>query len=158
MKPKLISISALLCDIRSQHNVGSMFRTADGAGLDRLYLCGETAYPPRDGITKTALGAEEAIPWEYGLDPLECAKSLIDKGVRLIALETDSRSIDYRKIGPMGGSVCLIVGNEVGGIPSNLLRLCETSIRIPMRGKKESLNVSVAFGVAAYELTRGMLD
>lgn len=146
-------VSALLCDIRSLWNVGSIFRTADGAGIQKLYLCGETGYPPSSDIAKTALGAEESVAWEYWIDPLECAAALRSKGVRLVALEKTPSSTDFRGY-KIHGPVCLVVGNEVGGIPPKILKLCEATLSIPMRGQKESLNVSVAFGVAAYELTR----
>jgi 23S rRNA (guanosine2251-2'-O)-methyltransferase len=146
-------IVALLHNIRSLHNVGSMFRTADGAGVEKLFLCGETGTPPRAEIAKTALGAEESVPWEYWMDARECVERLKREGIRIVALELAPQSVDYRSF-VKKGLVCLVVGNEVDGLPPALLALCDGCIRIPMRGKKESLNVSVAFGVAAYELGR----
>jgi tRNA G18 (ribose-2'-O)-methylase SpoU len=146
-------LSALLHNIRSLHNVGSMFRTSDGAGVERLYLCGETGIPPRPEIAKTALGAEESVPWEYWMDAKECIVKLKADGVRMVALELGPKSVDYRKV-EVGGPVCLVVGSEVDGVPAEILRLCDDSMQIPMRGIKESLNVSVAFGIAVYELAR----
>jgi len=146
-------IFALLHNIRSLHNVGSMFRTADGAGVKKLFLCGETGTPPRAEIAKTALGAEESVPWEYWMDAKDCVSKLKKGGIRIVALELAPKSVDYRKF-KAGGPICLVVGNEVGGIPPDVLRLCDSTIQIPMRGKKESLNVSVAFGVAVYELSK----
>ena len=146
-------IYALLHNIRSLHNVGSLFRTADGAGVEKLFLCGETGAPPRAEIAKTALGAEGSVPWEYWMDTKECLAKLKKEGVRIVALELTPRSIDYRKF-VAKGPVCLVVGSEVGGIPDSILELCDEAIRIPMRGTKESLNVSVAFGIAVYELAR----
>jgi tRNA G18 (ribose-2'-O)-methylase SpoU len=134
-----------------------MFRTADGAGVEKLFLCGETGVPPRSEIAKTALGAEESVPWEYWMDAKECILNLKKGGVRIVALELTPKSIDYREF-EADGPICLVVGNEVGGIPPDLLGLCDDSIQIPMRGEKESLNVSVAFGVAAYELTRDLQE
>ena len=145
-------IFALLHNIRSLHNVGSMFRTADGAGVKKLYLCGETGTPPRAEIAKTALGADESIPWEYWMEGVECITKLKKEGVRIVALELTKKSVDYRRF-VAKGPVCLVVGNEVGGLPHALLALCDDCIQIPMRGIKESLNVSVAFGIAAYRLT-----
>ena len=147
-KPK---ISALLLDIRSLHNVGSIFRTADGAGVQKLYLCGETGYPPRDEIAKTALGAEDTVPWEYWIGAVDCIHKLREEGVRLVALERVRGSVDYRAYRPKG-SICLIVGNEVRGLPPSILKLCDATISMPMRGQKRSLNVAVAFGIAAYAL------
>jgi 23S rRNA (guanosine2251-2'-O)-methyltransferase len=146
-------VFALLHSIRSLHNVGSMFRTADGAGVKRLYLCGETGTPPRAEIAKTALGAEEVVPWEYWMDAKECIVKLKSDGMRIIALELTSQSVDYRTF-VATSPVCLVVGNEVGGIPSDILELCDDCIQIPMRGIKESLNVSVSFGIAVYEMTK----
>jgi tRNA G18 (ribose-2'-O)-methylase SpoU len=145
-------IYALLHNIRSLHNVGSMFRTADGAGIERLYLCGETGIPPRAEISKTALGAEEAVPWEYWMEAGECVAQLKKEGFRIVALELAPNSVDYRKF-QVQGPICLVVGSEVRGLPPALLALCDDCIQIPMRGIKESLNVSVAFGIAAYHLT-----
>lgn len=130
-----------------------MFRTSDGAGVERLYLCGETGIPPRPEIAKTALGAEESVPWEYWMDAKECIVKLKADGVRMVALELGPKSVDYRKV-EVGGPVCLVVGSEVDGVPAEILRLCDDSMQIPMRGIKESLNVSVAFGIAVYELAR----
>jgi len=148
-----MNISVLLYNIRSLHNVGSIFRTADGAGVKKLYLCGETGYPPRADINKTALGAEETVPWEYWIDPLECAQHLIKKGIKLVALEQTEKSIDYRKF-KSKDPICLVLGHEVTGVPDPMLKLCGAAIEIPMRGKKQSLNVAVAFGVAVYSLRK----
>ncbi len=147
------SIVALLHNIRSLHNVGSIFRTSDGAGVDRLFLCGETGVPPRAEISKTALGAEELVLWEYWMDAKECILALKKKGVRIVALELTPNSVDYRVFVP-NGKVCLVVGNEVEGVPPELLEWCDNAIHIPMRGTKESLNVSVAYGIAVYGLAR----
>ncbi len=143
---------AILHNIRSLHNVGAIFRAADGAGVFKIYLCGYTGTPPRKEITKVALGAEDAVPWEYLRRPGDVMRRLRAQGVRIVALEVSDRSVDiqhYRPQFPMA----LLVGNEVRGIPKALLAKCDDVLAIPMRGMKESLNVSVAFGVAAYTLT-----
>jgi len=144
-------IFALLHNIRSLHNVGSIFRTSDGAGIGKLFLCGESGYPPRDEISKTALGAEESVPWEYWMDSVECVETLKKEGVRIVGLELTPKSVDYRSVVAQG-PICLVVGNEVGGLSQELIALCDECIQIPMRGEKESLNVAVAFGIAAYAL------
>ncbi|MBI5421510.1 RNA methyltransferase [Candidatus Peregrinibacteria bacterium] len=144
-------VYALLHNIRSLHNVGSIFRTSDGAGIRKLYLCGETGYPPRAEIAKTALGADGSVPWEYWMDSVECVAKLKKEGVRIVGLELTPTSVDYRAF-VAKGPVCLVVGNEVGGLPPELVALCDECVQIPMAGIKESLNVSVAFGIAAYAL------
>lgn len=147
-------VYVLLNNIRSLHNVGSIFRTSDGAGVKKLFLCGQTGYPPRPDITKTAIGAEEVVPWEYWIDVKDCIQKLLKnkKSVQLVALEQNKKSVDYRKFKPKY-PICLVVGNEIDGVEQGILDLCDTTIEIPMRGKKQSLNVSVAFGVAIYKLT-----
>ncbi len=146
-------VYVLLNNIRSLHNVGSIFRTSDGAGVKKLFLCGQTGYPPREDITKTAIGAEEVVPWEYWIDAKECIKKLLKnkKSVQIVALEQTKKSIDYRKFKPKY-PICLVVGHEIDGVEEGILDLCDSAIEIPMYGKKQSLNVSVAFGVAVYSL------
>jgi len=146
-------IYVLLNNIRSLHNVGSIFRTSDGAGVKKIFLCGQTGYPPREEISKTALGAEDCVPWEYYIDPLDCIKMLKKKGIRIVALEQTKKSVDYRKLKPKY-PLCLIVGHEIDGVSDKILKLCDSIIEIPMKGKKQSLNVSVAFGIAVYELAK----
>jgi tRNA G18 (ribose-2'-O)-methylase SpoU len=144
-------IYVLLNNIRSLHNVGSIFRTSDGAGVKKIFLTGQTGYPPREEISKTALGAEECVPWEYYIDPVDCVKKLKKKGIRIVALEVAKNSIDYKKYKP-SYPICLVVGHEISGVSEDLLSFCDDVIEIPMRGKKESLNVSVAFGIGIYSL------
>lgn len=140
-------------NIRSLYNVGALFRTADGAGVSKIYLTGYTGQPPRDQISKTALGAEETVPWEHYVDPLELIDKLKKEGVSIVALESTKDSVLYTDFKP-NFPLCLIVGHEVEGVPDELLEKCDDVIHIPMRGVKESLNVTIAFGVAVYELLR----
>ncbi|MCK5616249.1 RNA methyltransferase [Candidatus Pacearchaeota archaeon] len=144
-------IYVLLNNIRSLHNVGSIFRTSDGAGVHKVFLCGQTGYPPREEITKTAIGAEESVDWEYWMDPIECIQKLKKEGVRIVALEQTKKSVDYREV-KLDHPICLVVGNEIDGVSKEILKLCDSAIEIPMHGKKQSLNVSVAFGVTIYQL------
>ena len=148
-----LPISILVENVRSVHNVGSIFRSADGFGADKIYLSGYTAYPPRKDLTKTALGSEKSVPWEYLDSPIEMAKKIKSKGINLVLLEqtVSSKCIyDIRWKFP----ICFIVGNEVTGVSDELSSLADIHAEIPMRGVKQSLNVSVATGVAGYEFSR----
>ena len=146
-------LSALLDNIRSAWNVGSIFRTADGLGVEKLYLCGITPTPENRSMTKTSLGAEGTVEWEYSNNAFEMAKNLKIEGFTLIALEQDSRS---KPVWSNGHShlrnAVLIVGNEVTGVDPSLLDICDQIVHIPMLGQKRSLNVEVAFGIAASSL------
>ena len=144
-------VSVLLHNIRSMHNVGSIFRTSDGAAVSKIYLTGYTPCPPRKEIHKTALGAEDEIEWEYHPDPLALIKVLKESGVTIIALEKNQSSKDVQNY-KSTSEVCMILGNEIEGVEQALLDLSDEVLHIPMRGKKESLNVSVAFGIAIYQL------
>ncbi len=148
-KEPTLPFCVVLNDIRSLYNVGSVFRTADGAGVEKLWLCGITGHPPDTQITKTALGAEQEVPWEYRRDVCEVLRELKARGYRIVFLEQLAESIPYQDFCP-SGPVCLVLGNEVGGISEELLSLCDRTIEIEMAGLKNSLNVSVAFGVVAY--------
>lgn len=145
------NIYILLNNIRSLHNVGSIFRTSDGAGVKKIFLCGQTGYPPRPDITKTAIGAEDVVPWEYYIDPIDCIKKLKKKGIQIVALEQTDKSIDHKRFKPKY-PICLVVGHEIDGVSDEILDLCDESIEISMKGEKKSLNVSVAFGIAVYGL------
>ena len=151
-----IQLSALLDNIRSAWNVGAIFRTADGLRIDKLYLCGITPTPDNEALQKTSLGAEETVAWEYSRNALETANKMKSEGHKLIALEQDNRAVsltDYRFQNP--DPKILIVGNEVTGVDPELLDLCDHILHIPMLGQKRSFNVEVAFGIAAFQLTRG---
>ena len=141
----------VLNDIRSLHNVGSIFRSADGAGVEKIWLCGITGYPPQGGIAKTALGAEDHVPWEYRQDGLALLKELKSKGYQIVLLEQMQGAIAYDEFEPKA-PVCLVMGNEISGISDSLLELCDAAVEIDMAGVKNSLNVAVAFGVMAYQI------
>ena len=160
--PKIVLI---LHNIRSTHNVGSIFRTAEGLGVSKIILSGYTPYPtlPNDTrlphirekltaqIHKTALGAEQMVPFEY-TDTLDLG-TLTLAGYRVVALEQSPRSVNLRDYTPPP-KIALLLGEEVHGIPPELLAQCQDITEIPMRGKKESFNVSVAAAIALYELTK----
>lgn len=154
-------IVVILDNIRSMHNVGSMFRTADGAGIKKIYLCGITPLPidrfkkPRPQFVKVSLGAEKTIPWEYAPSILKLVMRLKKEGYKIIAVEQDKKSVIYTKARfKKSEKIAVIVGNEVRGIQRTVLKNSDTILEIPMRGKKESLNVGVAFGVILYFLAR----
>ncbi len=144
---------ALLEDIRSLWNVGSIFRSADGAGLQGLVLCGITGCPPRKQIAKTSLGAEDSVPWTYSPSALDVLPQLKEKNIRIVAIEKTDNSKPLSAVldqGQIKRPLCLVFGNEVSGISIETLALADHICHLPMRGLKTSLNVSVAFGVAAY--------
>jgi tRNA G18 (ribose-2'-O)-methylase SpoU len=138
-------------DIRSLYNVGSIFRTSDGAGVEKLYLCGYTGHPPRPEIEKTALGSVESVPWEYRPNQFEVIRELRGRGYRIVALEHASRSISYEEA-RYDFPVCLVLGNEVKGVTDELLSLSDMAVEIPMHGLKQSLNVTVAYGILVYHV------
>jgi tRNA G18 (ribose-2'-O)-methylase SpoU len=151
---KIRKLVVIAHNIRSMHNVGSIFRTAEGAGVAKLYLTGYTPYPPRPEIAKVALGSEKRLPWEKLAKVGELVRDLKKRGYLIVALEQDKRSVDYRKFKPTKSKIALIIGNEVRGVSRPLRDISDVIIEIPMRGLRKSLNVSVAFGVAAYELSK----
>jgi len=147
-------ITVLLHNIRSMYNVGSVFRTADAAGIDRLIITGYTATPPRKEIDKTALGAQESVVWEYYKHPEEIVGVLKDSGVTVCGLEITENSRPYTDIQKDDFPLCLILGNEVDGIDDDVLQFCDHVFEIPQYGTKHSLNVSVAAGVVLYEMVK----
>jgi tRNA G18 (ribose-2'-O)-methylase SpoU len=150
-------IRILMHNIRSTHNVGAMFRTADAVGVSHIYLSGYTPAPldrfgrPVKEITKTALGAELTIPWEYCKDPTVIITKLKTEGFVTLGIEQDERAVDYKTYTPPEKTLVL-VGSEVEGLSVDLRALCDVLCEIPMHGEKESLNVSVAFGIALFRL------
>lgn len=150
-KASRLPLVVVLNNIRSLYNVGSIFRTSDGVGIEHLWLCGITGHPPNNQISKTALGAEESVPWTSAPDVLTVVKGLKARGYHIVLLEQIHESVLYDDFVP-AGPVALVIGNEIEGITPTLLPYCDTAVEIPMAGLKNSLNVSVAFGVIAYHL------
>lgn len=150
-------VAVLLHDIRSAHNVGSIFRTADAAGVKRVFLTGYTPLPvdrfgrAQKDIAKTALGAERSVPWEHHVEPLGLIAALKKDGWFIAGVEQDSRSDDYRSFSADMPTV-FIFGNEVDGVPREILDACDVLLEIPMHGEKESLNVSVTAGVILFSV------
>jgi tRNA G18 (ribose-2'-O)-methylase SpoU len=150
-----VAFSAVLEDIRSLWNVGSIFRSADGAGFGRLYLCGITGTPPNKKIAKTSLGAEDVISWQHHSHVLDFLPKLADEGVQIVALEKTESSIELSEAlrqRRLRTPLCMIIGNEVAGVSAEALGLAQITCHLPMHGVKSSLNVAVAFGIAAYQI------
>jgi 23S rRNA (guanosine2251-2'-O)-methyltransferase len=144
----------VICDnIRSLENIGSIFRTSDALEVDKIFLCGISGYPPNDKIAKTALGAEKTIPFEYHWQTWRVVENLKKEGFKIVALEKTRKAVCYNNFKPEF-PLALVVGNEVKGVSENILKKADKIIYLPMLGKKESLNVSVAFGVAGYEINK----
>ena len=144
-------IRLLAYNVRSLWNVGAFFRTCDAMAVEKLYLTGYTGHPPRKEISKTALNAEETVSWEHHIDPLPVLQELKKEGWQIVALELTPDAVALREFQP-ADRVCLIVGHELTGVPQDMMDLCDVTVCIPMLGKKESLNVAVATGMALYEL------
>jgi len=149
-----VPLFGLLDNVRSLYNVGSMFRTSDGALVQGLYLCGHTPHPPRKEIEKTALGATKSVHWEYFRDPLLALDHVRSQGARICLLEQTTLSRPYFEVGVEDFPLCLVVGSEIAGVDSRIVRAADMAIEIPMRGIKQSLNAAVAYGIALFELVR----
>lgn len=144
----------VICDnIRSLENIGSIFRTADALGITKIFLCGISGRPPQQKISKTALGAEKTIPWEYYKQAWRLIKKLQVQKTSIVSLEQTKNSIAYTTFKPKF-PMALVIGHEVKGVSKKVLQLSDNIIHLPMAGRKESLNVSVAFGIAGYEIIR----
>lgn len=146
-----INFIVIAHNIRSLYNVGSIFRACDAAGIDKLYLGGYTGGPDDSQIKKTALGAQSTVAWEKFWQTYRLIDILKKQGYQIVALEKTNKSIHYLKYKPKF-PIALILGNEKRGVSDKILIKCDKIVHLPMKGKKESLNVSVAFGIMAYKL------
>ncbi len=146
-------ISVLLDNVRSLYNVGSIFRTSDAAGVEKIYLCGITGKPPRAEIHKAALGAENSVQWEYFEKPVKIIQQLKAEGYHIVILEHTDRSEPYHQVNYQF-PLCLVVGHEIIGVSDEVVELANMVIQIPMFGIKQSLNVAVAYGIAIYEIVK----
>ncbi len=152
----MISVEALLHNVRSLYNVGAFFRTADAVGLSRLHLSGFTGSPPSKQIAKTALGAEQSVPWARA-EPIAVIDARRRAGWETVAIETVEGAVDVFEWRPRF-PVLVVFGHEVDGLPPDIVERCDTRVRIPMVGAKRSLNVATAGGVVLYELFRKMRE
>lgn len=159
MKSRKKDFFVIAHNIRSLYNVGSVFRTADAFGISKIYLTGYTGTPEqvkyRQKIAKSALGAESFVPWEYHKSAAKLIRRLHSLGVRVVGLENNVKAKKLSRAG-FKAPVALVLGEETKGIPKPILKLCDEIVEIPMAGEKESLNVAVAFGIAAYKIAESL--
>ncbi len=152
-KKKRNPIYVILDNIRSLHNVGAIFRTSDAVLVEKIYLCGITGCPPRNEISKTALGAEELVPWEYKEEAVDAIKDLKERGVKIVAVELAEGSVLYDKA-EYDFPVCFIFGHEVHGIADEVMEYVDMSVYLPMLGRANSLNVATCYGIIVYDALR----
>lgn len=150
-KQKRSPIYVVADNIRSLYNVGSIFRTSDGAMVEKIYLCGMTGMPPRREITKTSLGACDVVPWEYKEKATDIVRELKEQGVQIVTLELTDPPTHYAKT-EFDYPVCLVLGHEINGVSDEVMELSDKSISIPMLGLANSLNVATAYGIAVYQI------
>jgi len=152
-------VVVVLENIRSMHNVGSVFRSADAFLIEAIYICGYTAVPPRKEIDKTALGATETVSWKYFKHSADAVKELHDEEYKVYAIEQVENSISLESISfNEDKGIALIFGNEVTGVEQDVIALCDGSIEIPQFGMKHSLNISVAAGIVLWEVVRSSIE
>ena len=144
----------IIDNVRSASNIGSIFRTSDAFAIDKIYICGISATPPNKEILKTALGATESIDWEYHPSTFDLITELKKKDVNtIVAIEQSNNSETLQNYTPSpSNNIIIVLGNEVDGVSNDVLNLVNTTIEIPQFGKKKSLNVSVAAGIAIWEI------
>jgi tRNA G18 (ribose-2'-O)-methylase SpoU len=149
----------VLDNLRSVYNVGSIFRTANAVGIDKIYLCGTTPTPldkkglRRKDFAKVALGAEDIVAWEYVENAIDCVNKLKNESYYVISLEQDNNSVDYKEASIKDKeNVAFVIGSEVDGINHEIIKVSDVVAEIPMLGTKESLNVTIAFGIAVYRI------
>lgn len=152
-----IPVCIVLDNIRSLHNVGAAFRTADAFRVDKIFLCGITGTPPHREIQKTALGATESVSWEYIENPLQAVDRLRSQGFTVVIVEQTTNSIPLNSF-PVSPSTryCLVFGNEVNGVSESVVNEADMALEIPQVGTKHSLNVSVCLGIVVWEFFRKM--
>jgi tRNA G18 (ribose-2'-O)-methylase SpoU len=149
-----IPVIAVLENVRSAYNVGSVFRTADAFLLEGIYICGYTAKPPHKEIKKTALGAEDTVTWKGFANATEAIQILRDEGYKIYAVEQTVNSISLEKFDHHAEKIAVIFGNEVTGVEQSTIQLCDGTIEIPQSGMKHSLNIATAAGIVLWELFR----
>ncbi|MDQ6756352.1 MAG: RNA methyltransferase [Bacteroidota bacterium] len=155
---KKFPVVVVLENIRSMHNVGSVFRTADAFLIEAIYICGYTAQPPRKEIDKTALGATDTVAWKYFATGRDAIENLRKSEYKIFAIEQVDKSISLEKFNQLNiDKVAFVFGNEVSGVASDTIILCDDCIEIPQFGMKHSLNISVAAGIVLWEVVRTMI-
>ena len=150
-----VSVCILLDNVRSLHNVGSAFRTADAFRLEKIYLAGITGTPPHREIHKTALGATDSVVWEYAEDPAMVVRRLKGENYIIVVVEQTTESKPLQTFNPQSGAkYCLVFGNEINGVSESVIGDADMALEIPQAGTKHSLNVSVCLGIVAWEVFR----
>jgi tRNA G18 (ribose-2'-O)-methylase SpoU len=149
-----LPIYALVDNVRSLYNVGSIFRSSDGAFIEKLFLSGFTPHPPRKEIDKTALGATKTVPWEYHKNPLDVVARMKEQRIKICILELTTDSKPYFTLRSGDFPLCVVVGNEITGISKEIIEQADVAIEIPMFGNKQSLNVAVAYGIVVFDFLR----
>lgn len=152
MNIEKIKTAVWLPDIRSGWNVGAFFRTADSLGIDKIFLSGFTPYPPHKEISKTALDADEFVDWSYFSETKNCLKYLKKNNIKLIAMELTDDAVEISSE-IFSSPCCLVMGNEITGVSDEILSACDEVVYIPMKGRKQSMNVSIAGSIGMWELT-----
>jgi 23S rRNA (guanosine2251-2'-O)-methyltransferase len=153
-QPK-VRVVVVLDNLRSAQNVGSIFRICDGAGVEALWLCGITCYPPDAKLTKTALGSQDDVVWHHEADVERVVQRLKNEGFHIVVIEQTDRSIGYDQFVP-SSPVCLVVGHEITGVHEKVVAMADSAVDIEMWGKKNSLNAAVAGGIVITEISRKM--
>lgn len=143
-------IYVLLDNVRSLFNVGAIFRTSDAVMIRKLYLCGITGHPPRKEISKTALGAEEVVPWEQHDEAVDVIRQLKNDGVKIVAVELAKGSVDYADA-EYDFPICFVLGHEVEGVSDEVMELVDMTVHLPMLGRANSLNVATCYGIIVYD-------
>ena len=149
-----IPVTIILDNVRSLHNVGSAFRTADAFRIEKIYLTGITGTPPHREIEKTALGATESVEWEYATKPEEIVHKLKTSGYHIAVVEQTTESTSLREFSMPKQKLCLVFGNEIHGVSEPVIELADQALEIPQSGTKHSLNISVCVGIVVWEVTR----
>ncbi|MGA7159573.1 MAG: TrmH family RNA methyltransferase [Bacteroidota bacterium] len=149
-----LPLYSMVENVRSLYNVGSIFRSSDGALIKKLFLAGFTPHPPRKEIDKTALGATSTVPWEYYKSPMDVVDWLKKEKIKLCVLELTTESRPYFELKKENFPLCIVVGNEITGVSKEIIREADMAIEIPMFGNKQSLNVAVAYGIVVYDCVR----
>lgn len=150
-----MKIIVVIDNVRSAYNVGSIFRTADGAGNCEIYICGISPTPEHIKVGKTALGATKSVPWKYFKTTSQALDAIRKENIEIISIETGDNAIDYREYS-YPQTVAIVLGHETDGVDANILKKSDRIVSIPMRGEKNSLNVASAAAIILYEITRNV--
>jgi 23S rRNA (guanosine2251-2'-O)-methyltransferase len=147
----------VLDNVRSMHNVGSVFRTSDAFRAEKIFLCGITGIPPHREIRKTAIGAERVVAWEYAASTVDCVRHLKENGYTILGIEQTDRSVQLQDIKTDSGKVAFVFGNEIDGISAEVIEICDACVEIPQAGTKHSLNIAVACGIVLWQYAQSRL-